>query len=120
MKKILIILLTLFSLASCYNTYHEEILDAPEDLIQRDSMVSILVDVELAESALRQKQNFGHEISEAKEAYFVAIFKKHNVSKEQFDRSLAFYKQDLESINSIYEDVITDLSKLESEIQLEQ
>lgn len=120
MKKTLLLCLALFSLVSCYPTHTEEWADAPEDLIQRDTMVAILVDVELAESALRQKQNFGHELSDAKEAYFVAIFKKHEVTKEQFDQSLGFYKQDLESINSIYEDVITELSKLESEIQLEK
>ncbi len=78
-----------------------------------------MADVEIAEAALRQKENRGHEIAETREAYYYAIFTSYEVSKEQFDSSMAYYRQDMEAINEIYEEVITRLSVIESEIQHE-
>jgi hypothetical protein len=106
-------------LGGCYNIPEEEVMLPPDNLIGIDKMVELLAEVEIAESALRQKQNYGNEISKLKEEYYTAIFTKYEVSKEQFDESLNYYKQDLETINMIYEQVITRLSVIESEVQLE-
>ena len=120
MKNFLFIISSIIFLSACYATHEEKRSDPPDDLIGTEKMVMILADVEITESALRQKQNYGHEISELKEEYYHAIFTKYEVSREQFDRSLAWYKEDLITIDKIYEDVITRLSVLESEVQLEE
>lgn len=92
---------------------------APSNLIAYDEIVLILADIEIAESALRQKQNAGAEIGEIQEAYYHSIFKKHDVSRVQYDSSMLFYRQDPETMDRIYEDVISRLSVIESEIQME-
>lgn len=120
MKNTLLILLAAVFLYSCYATHDDGTLIPPEDLIGTEKMSLILADVEIAESALRQKQNFGHEIGKVQEEYYYAIFTEHEVSKDQFERSLSYYKQDREAMNQIYEDVITRLSVIESEVQLEK
>ncbi len=119
MKNNIILIIGILMISSCYSTHNDERVPEPENLIGKDKIVLILADVEIAESALRQKQNFGHEIGEEKEAYFRSIFTQYGVTREQFDSSMAYYRQDLETINTIYEEVITRLSVIESEVEHE-
>jgi hypothetical protein len=119
MRNLLILIPILILLGGCYPTHEENDTVPPDDLIEVEKMVNIIAEVEIAESALRQKQNYGHEINRLKEEYYTAIFNKYEVTKDQFDRSLAFYKKDLETIDAIYEQVITRLSVIESEVQHE-
>ena len=119
MKKFQYLVVGLLMLSSCYNTHNSSEFPEPDRLIGQDKLVLILVDVEITESALRQKQTTGHELGNAREAYYNAIFKQHEVCKEQFDSSMLFYKQNLEVMDDIYEEVITRLSLMESEAQLE-
>lgn len=119
-RNILYLFAAILLLTSCYSAPEQETAPPPENLIDRDELVLILADVEIAESALRQKQNVGHEIKNIKETYYHSIFSKYNVSREQFDSSMIYYKQDPEVMDKIYEDVITKLSVMESEIQLEE
>src|SRR5210317_883676 len=120
MKNFMFIISAVILLSACYATHEDKRGDPPDDLIETDKLVLILADIEITESSLRQKQNYGHEISTLKEEYYHAIFNKYEVSREQFDRSLAWYKKDLKTIDKIYEDVITRLSVIESEVQLEE
>jgi len=117
--KLLFLSTCLLLISSCYTTHDDTRVSKPDNLIEKDKIVLILADVEVAESALRQKQNLGHEIGDTREAYYHAIFTQYEVSREQFDSSMAYYKRDLETINDIYEDVLTRLSVIESEIQHE-
>ena len=117
MKKSLILYAIIFILVGCYPTHEEEKPLPPDDLIEVEKMVNIIVEVEIAESAIRQKQNYGHEINNAAEEYYTAIFNKYEITKDQFSRSLAYYKKDLEAIDAIYEQVITRLSVIESEVR---
>lgn len=119
MKKYIFLLLSTVILASCYTTQEEIGIQVPDDLIPRDKLVLILADIEIIESAIRDKQNFGHEIADLNEAYYASTFKFYEVSRDQFESSMKFYKQDLDLMNDIYEDVITRLSVIESEIQHE-
>lgn len=119
MKKILFLIFATLLLTSCYTSHEKTLLAKPDDLIIRDSLINLLAEIELIESAIRDKQNLGHEIDDLNEAFYATVFKKYNVSKEQFNRSMDYYKQDLNEMNDIYEDVITRLSVIESEVQHE-
>lgn len=119
MKNLTGLLAGILLLSSCYDQYNDSMAVKPENLIYRDTIVLILADIEIAESALRHKQNYGMEIKNKAEAYFNEIFKRYKVSKEQFDSSMTYYKEDVDVINEIYEDVITRLSLMQSEVQME-
>ena len=114
-----LLLTGLFLLASCYQTYDTERAREPEGLIPKEEMVLILADIELAESALREKQNLGHETEGTAEGFYTHVFSKYGVSKEQFDNSLDYYKSDLKTFEEIYEAVVNRLSVMESEVSLE-
>jgi hypothetical protein len=119
MKKQGYLFILIILLSSCYNTHDGEKILKPDDLIDRDKLVLVITDMEIAESTIREKQNLGQEIEGLQEGYYFAIFEKHKITKEQFDNSMAYYKQDLDELNDIYEDVISRLSVMESEIQHE-
>lgn len=119
MKKYIILLFTALMLGSCYNKQEETRIPKPDDLIPQEKLVLLLADFEIIESAIRDKQNLGHQIDDINEAFYASTFKKYEVSRDQFDRSMLYYKQDLEQMDKIYEDVITRLSVIESEIQHE-
>lgn len=119
MKNLILLIIGLMMLSSCYTAHENEKQPPPQNLIDKDKIVLILADIELAESALRQKLNHGYEVKEVKEAYYRSIFSEYEISREQFDSSMTFYKQDLDELNLIYEEVITRLSVIESEVELE-
>jgi len=117
MKKLFFLFAALLWLSSCYSTHEEDKISAPVNLIEKENIILIIADIEIAESALRQKQNFGHETDYLKESYYHAIFTEHEVTRAQYDSSMAYYRQDLEAMDEIYEEVITRLSVIESEVQ---
>jgi hypothetical protein len=119
-KYMLGLVVSIFILSSCYNEYDESLGKKPENLIPRDTIVLILADMEITESVLRQQNNYGIDAGDKTEAYYNMVFTKYHTSKSQFDSSLAYYKGDVEVMNQIYEDVITRLSLLQSEVQMEE
>ncbi|MDT8393820.1 MAG: DUF4296 domain-containing protein [Bacteroidales bacterium] len=119
MKKLLSLLAVIAIFSSCYNQFNEPVAARPDKLIHPDTMVLILVDMELTESVLVHKRNYGFELGDQPEVFFHSIFKKYNVNRAQFDSSMAYYKGDIETMNKIYEDVITRLSVMHSEAQME-
>ena len=120
MKNIIFLFASFLLLASCYTTESKSKRTEPSNLIEQDTMVLLIADIEIAESVLRQKQNTNQQIGSTDEAYYHTIFSKYDVSRGQFDSSMAWYKQEPEMTDKIYEEVITRLSVIESEIQMEE
>jgi len=54
-------------------------------------------------------------VAESMEPAF-EIFKKHNITKKQYQDSFAYYTQHLDSLDKIYQLVLIDLSKLQAEV----
>jgi hypothetical protein len=119
MKKLVYIFSLLLILSACYQTYDKEKVPEPDNLIGEDKIVLILADIEITESVLRDKQNQGHEIDGQEEIYYATIFKTYEVSREEFESSMSYYKQDMKRMDKIYEAVVTRLSVLESEVEHE-
>lgn len=86
----------------------------PDNLLSPDSMVSILVDIHLVEAAssvtrLNDVQSF-----KAQELY-PAIYKSHHIDSAAFRRSFDYYLKHPEKLEAIYEKVLNELSRRESE-----
>jgi predicted RNase H-like nuclease (RuvC/YqgF family) len=115
-KYFLVILFPVLSLFSC--TPQENLSDekVPGTIIQPDSMVSIIVDMQLVESVLRENKRVGKYEDSIAIVSFEKVFIKHNTSKEKYEESIAFYKQNLNTYKKIYESVITRLSQIQSEV----
>lgn len=89
-------------------------MEEPDGLINRDSMVAILVDLHLTEAALFDKQSAGYNTEVLKYDYYRAVLDKHGISREQFESSYRYYQDDLESFDKLYMDVVNALSRMQS------
>lgn len=97
--------------SSCRLVEKEETLVPPEDLIPIEQMVDILVDFHLVEASLLNKQHVLKDIDYQTSRYYNFILKKHEINREKFNVSLDYYKQDIEKMKIIYQDIVTDLNK---------
>ena len=92
----------------------------PSNIIQRDSMVAILIDIHLAESMIqniRRDRDTTHNATI--QDYYQTIFKQHQISEEQFKEAFIYYSKNIEQFDAIYEDMQIRLSKMEEEAKVE-
>ena len=89
----------------------------PKEFIAPDSMASILVDVHLAEAAANTASVNDLQRFSASDLYPV-IFKTHHTDSIAFRKSFEYYQNHPKKLDKIYEQVINELSKRESEMNL--
>jgi len=87
---------------------------APKELIPPDSMVNILVDVHIAEAAANVARINDVEKFSASDLY-PDIFKTHLTDSISFRKSFDYYLHHPKKLDKIYEQVLNELSRRESE-----
>ena len=87
----------------------------PKEIISPDSMVAILVDVHLAEATASMNRINDIQRFSAPELYPV-IYKSHHTDSITFRKSFDYYLDHPKKLDKIYEQVISELSRRESEI----
>jgi len=115
-RLLLFSLLPILLLFSCAPKEEFSDKDVPVSIIQPDSMVELIVDMQLTEAVLREYRMIGKYDDSIAAISFEQVFIKHNITREKYEESITFYKKNLETYESIYEEVITRLSLLQSEI----
>ena len=88
----------------------------PDNIIQPDTLVEIIVDMQLAEGILREMKQIGKYEQNAAVTSFDRVFLKHNINKKEYEESIAYYEQNLDIYEKIYEKVITRLSQIQAEV----
>ena len=111
MKKSLIsiLLLTLFA---C----NEEARIIPDNVLSREKMSSIMVDIQLIEATMAVNQLKGDEARETAANNYVSVLQQHNISREEFDESFKYYAKHPELLEQIYDEMLKELSKRQAEI----
>jgi len=85
------------------------------EIITPDSIINIITEIHIAEAMLRELKTDPKQKEKTAGAYFSQIFNKHGITREQYEKSIAFYQEHLEEYQDIYERVITLLSQKQSE-----
>lgn len=116
MYKILILLFTGILLFSSCSLEQKEI-SIPDYVITQDSMIHILADVHIQEAMMNQYSQEGRHMKMNPEKQYQLIFDKYHISKERYDSSYQFYLDNPSLLNKIYENVIIELTKKQSEIE---
>ena len=96
----------------------EEEVNIPKNLIPRDSLVSVLVDIHIADAYLAK-----HKLpadARNKTAFYDEVLKKHGYNRQVFDSTISYLKDYLDYYQDIYDDVLNELSKKEAYIQKEK
>ena len=106
---ILCVILLLF--ASCKGKVEEPAFARPNDLMGRDTMVLLLTEMHLLESSLGIRIFEEKKIINTRNTVKDKIYKDYGVSKERFMSSYNYYVQKSTTIDSIFTDVISEISK---------
>jgi len=85
-------------------------------MIPKQEMIQILVDVELAESAIVIEQSRNKNIDIFSTYYYDSVFKKYKISRKQFEENLKYYAKKDDDFNEMYIQVINILSRKQSEV----
>lgn len=127
MRYLFFLLVLLF--AACGN--EPEALQKPDDLIPEEKMVNVLADVHLLEAALTLRQpslrqpmimRADPSIVQApagggKSLQYYDIFKKHELTREQYEKAMLWYTSHPEELNLIYDKVLVELTRRQAEQQ---
>ena len=80
-------------------------------IIQKDSFISILADVQIIEAGLRKEAVSSEKLKQLSNQYYQFLFEQYNIDKQRFDSSLNYYKMNLDEFESLYKEVIKTLEK---------
>lgn len=86
----------------------------PSDIIPKDSMVFILMDIHIAEAGVKTLN--ADSVGINTKSYYEFIFKKHNISEEQYTKSMSFYTDNPVVLQEIYTKMTEEMSKKETEV----
>lgn len=114
-QKYFFILLIVWLLSGCTNKIDEP-QTIPADLIPKEQMVDIVVDLRLMDAVLTSKQRKKEQDMHFTQYYLHnSIMEKYGITRDQFERSFQYYQQNMKLLDEIYEEAITKLTKLKTE-----
>jgi hypothetical protein len=86
----------------------------PNNVIPKDSMVFIMMDVHIAEAGVKTLAADSTMVN--LKNYYQYIYKKHHITEEQFQYSLRFYTYHPAVLQEIYTKMAEEMSKKETEV----
>lgn len=116
MRKIFFIL-AIVILSGCSSTDSTSI---PDTVLSQEQMAKVMVDVHLLEATMNMNvpnpNNPSITLPGNNLIPNADIFKKHNITKQQYDDSFFYYTQHPQLLVDIYQLVLNDLSKMQAEV----
>jgi phosphorylcholine metabolism protein LicD len=105
------LLVPIFFFISC----KDQSIKIPKEIFPKETMISILVDIHIADAVAKEKKLKDIKLSnQLKKTYFNNVLEKHNITKEDFEKSTSFYENNIELMQEIYEKVMIVLSEKEA------
>jgi hypothetical protein len=104
-------------MAACSPSGENQSQKVPSKFIQPDAMTSIIVDIQIAEAYLQELRRTGQHTDAKTVNYLNEVFIKHKVTKEKFTESVRFYEKNLELYQQIYENVVTQMTRRQTELK---
>jgi hypothetical protein len=85
----------------------------PSDVLSKDKMVDVLVDVHLAEASLGLERISGPRLDQLTAKKYDSVFMKHQITYEQFKTSYEYYVEHPVVLDDMYQEVINHLSTMQ-------
>lgn len=104
-------------LAGCAGSIRQP--DPPDDLIGRDSMVTVLKDLVVLESYLQTNYQHVNRYYKVMTASGKICLKKYHITPDRFERSYNYYVSRQPELQGIYAEVLDSLNKEVTEMGLE-
>jgi len=91
----------------------------PDKLIPHEKMIPLLVDIHIADAVLTKGHYKVKADTSRKLSLYNSIFLKYKITRKQFDESIAYYTGNPLEMEDIYDKVLEEFSKKESEVDKE-
>ncbi len=102
--------------SSCSSS--EETMNIPNDIIGQEKMKEIYIDIHISDAMVAKKKLKEVKLSnQLKKSYFVGILAKHHISKEEFEKSNAFYEKNIDLMYKMYEEIMVSISAKQAELE---
>ena len=84
----------------------------PQDILSENIFINLLKDIHLAEAKYELHKTKGMENAKNELAHnYSAIYKTHEITADDFDKTLDYYAQHPEQLEKIYTSVLEQLTK---------
>lgn len=109
-NRLVIVFLVITLFFSCSRKQKE----IPAEIIQKDSLVNIIVDLHLADAVLLNPLAQSKISDISSNRLYNTVLDKYNITRERFNKSINYYAETPAVLDSIYDKVIEQLSLIES------
>lgn len=90
--------------------------DKPTPFIERNEIVDLIVDLELAEAAIKRMASYGESTAKTSSYYYDYMFERWGITFDEYNAIIDYYSQDPIEMEKIYSDVISKLSEMQSKV----
>ncbi len=105
------LLITFIGLSACIRPKEEK----PANLIEPSKMTQILTDLQLADAYIAIQKSESKDIKQLATHLQDSLFKKHQITRAQFDTSMKWYAAHAEELDKIYDQVIQQLELMKEQ-----
>lgn len=119
MKNSIAFFFLLLAFAACYRSAKVPEFNAAA-ILPPDSMVAVLTDIHILEGIDNTVNKKDTAMANVTERTLDIILNKHRIDRDAFEENLRYYAYHTEEYDKIYDQVIINLSKLESETTVKQ
>jgi hypothetical protein len=88
----------------------------PANLLSKEKMVGVLMDVQLAEAAMTMNPYNADLRTLNNSSLPFDVFAKNKITKQQYNESFDYYSQHPELLDEVYASVLENLSKMQAEV----
>ena len=117
MKHLLLVVSVVFFLSSCYNVNENET-TVPDVLLTKDQLVEVLTEIQLVEAGFSISESRIFE-KKRKPKFYDKILNKYGITLVQLRTNVNYYQATPKVMEEIYESVLANLSRIQSEVLLE-
>lgn len=117
MKRLLIFLLAASTLAFAGCRSKKQVLDKPDNLINRNTMVNIIAESYIIESTVHTSADTVNRAALAK-LYYRELFNRYKLTREQFETSLNYYISEESSAEALLADASALIVKKRKELNI--
>jgi len=110
---IVIISVLVLLISSCHTQSADEKEFIENRLIDKETMVMILADMQITEAYIRTIKKVKTR-KDSSLLYYERLFKKNHTNRSNFEESMLYYEEDLEGMEELYAQVITRLNELQA------
>lgn len=88
----------------------------PENALEKEKFVDVMVDVHLVEAAINQKFVKVNDSTQASYRYYKHLFEKHDITRADFDSTFNYYMRHPKLMSEVYTQVHDSLKVLSEDL----